>query len=203
MEIWYQSLAWALRQAEETFCDFLGLRIFGWSYLEAFAYLLSPGVPGPRSTVYPAMLNRIDNLLGAAQTYGVVPSASYKDQFDDSGLLPLSVEDQFRLEIADQALSQLVNGLVQEANQVVTTSGITTSTDAERDAIYGRFKLVVPREKCNCVADILNAAWRAFSDDQFWRDNAQIAAKKDAVLKELVLKNIELFEIEQILKEAP
>ena len=33
----------SLRQAEETFCDFFGLRLFAVSFLHAFAYLLTPG----------------------------------------------------------------------------------------------------------------------------------------------------------------
>ena len=65
--------------------------------------------------------------------------------------------------------------------------------------IYARFKLIVPAEKCLCLADILNAAWMAFRDDTFWQNEPQIGTKKDEILKELVLKNIELFEIQEIL----
>jgi hypothetical protein len=50
---WDRAAAWGQKQAEETFCDCLGLRLFGASYLEAFAYLLAPCVPGERSLVYP------------------------------------------------------------------------------------------------------------------------------------------------------
>ena len=52
------------------------------------------------------------------------------------------------------------------------------------------------------LADILNAAWKAFRQPDFWKDSPQVFEKKDLILKELVLKNIELFEIEQILQEA-
>lgn len=108
-----------------------------------------------------------------------------------------------RLEIADAARQRLINALIAEAQQVVTTSGVTMPTDTERDLTYDRFKLVVPREKCKCIADILTGAWKAFRDPLLWQDNPQIATKRDLVLKELVLKNLELFEIEQILKESP
>lgn len=192
---------WALMQAEESFCDFLGLRIFGWAYLEAFAYLLSPGVPGSRSTDYPTMLVRIDNLLKAAAAYGVTPSPGYRNQFEDSGPLTLLDEDTFRLEIADDALTRLVDRLITEADDVVTASGIVNWSDAQRKKIVKRFKLVVPYEECNCLADILNAGWEAFRDPDFWKDSPQVFEKKDLILKELVLKNIELFEIEQILEE--
>ena len=78
-------------------------------------------------------------------------------------------------------------------------SGIPASDPAQVDRIYVRFKLVVPAEKCLCLADILNAAWKAFRDTTFWQGDPQIGDKKDEVLKELVLKNIELFEIQEIL----
>ena len=61
----------------------------------------------------------------------------------------------------------------------------------------------MPAEKCKCLADILNAAWLAYRDLAFWEHNPQIAERKDTILKELVLKNIELFEIEQTLGVTP
>jgi hypothetical protein len=203
MAAWLPSFNLALRQVEETFCDFLGLRIFGWAYLEAFSYLLSPGSPGARPTTYPAMPDRINNLLTASQTYGVTPSAGYRDRFTPPPPPLLSPVDILRLQIADAARQRLINDLIAEAQQVITASRVTMPTDAERDLTYDRFKLVVPREKCKCIADILNGAWKAFRDPLLWQDNPQIAEKRDLVLKELVLKNLELFEIEQILKESP
>ncbi|HYT94346.1 MAG TPA: hypothetical protein VEL76_36865, partial [Gemmataceae bacterium] len=38
---WEPAAARALEQTEETFCDCLGLRLFGTAYLEAYAYLLA------------------------------------------------------------------------------------------------------------------------------------------------------------------
>jgi hypothetical protein len=200
---WAQSVTLGLRQAEESFCDFLGLRLFGWAYLEAYAYLLAPGTAGPRSPIYPRTHARIDNLLEAARTFGVVPTPGYRDLFDDSAALPLSREDAFRLEIADAARQQLVGDLIKEAEQVVVASGLPSPSEGEADEAYKRFKLFVPREKCRCLADIINGAWKAFRDPQFWQESDLTPEKRDETLKELVLKNIELFEIEQILKESP
>jgi hypothetical protein len=200
---WFPSLTLAQRQVEETFCDFLGLRIFGWSYLEAFSYLLSPGQPGSRPTIYPPMPDRIDNLIAASASFGVTPSAGYRDRFNPSAPLVLPPSEAMQLEIADAARQRLIAGLIAEAQGVFTASSVTPCTDGERDLIYERYKLVVPREKCKGIPDILNAAWKAYRDDSLWQDNPQISQKKDLVLKELVLKNLELFEIEQILQETP
>lgn len=200
--MWYPSLRLASRQVEETFCDLLGLRLFGRAYLEAFAYLLSPGPPGARPTIYPAITDRVDNLLLASQTYAVTPDPHYRDQFNPPVLPSMSPLEALCLQLADAARQRLVNDLITAASQAVAASGVTLPSDAERDLTYERFKLVAPREKCPCIADILNAGWRAFRDEQFWKDIPQITEKKDSVLKELVLKNLELFEIEQILKES-
>jgi hypothetical protein len=60
-QTWAPSALWALAQAEETFCDFVGLRLFGESYLYAFAYLFSPNEGGYRSVVYPNMCRRVND----------------------------------------------------------------------------------------------------------------------------------------------
>jgi hypothetical protein len=62
---------------------------------------------------------------------------------------------------------------------------------------------VVPAEHCKNIADILNAAWLGFGDSLLWADIPQVRQKKDKVLKELVLKNLEVFEIEQIIADVP
>ncbi len=201
--IWAPALSLTLMQGEETFCDFLGLRIFGTSYLESFAYLLAPNDLGERSLEYPDMLPRIGNLVRAAKEYGVPVRPGYEDQFDNYEPPDLSEEDEFRLEMADEALDKLVPGLIKEADRVVKEAGIESSTPQEIARIVSRVRLVVPAEGCKTLADILNAAWVAYLDNDLWRDVEQVRDKRDKVLKELILKNIELFEIEQILKESP
>lgn len=57
---------WTMRQAEESFCDFAGLRLFSEAYLCAFAYLLSPSFDLARIPSYPNYKTRVDNLKIAA-----------------------------------------------------------------------------------------------------------------------------------------
>jgi len=64
-QTWLPAADWAARQAEETFCDLIGLRIFGESYLQAFAYLLSPRLAGLRSVIYPNFRRRVSDLVNA------------------------------------------------------------------------------------------------------------------------------------------
>ena len=59
----------------------------------------------------------------------------------------------------------------------------------------------MPAEGCKAAADILNAAWAAYSDVDLWKEYPKIQQRKTEVLKELILKNLEIFEIERIQSE--
>src|SRR5690606_4598355 len=48
LERWSTPQFLAMRQLEEVLCDLVGVRLFGQSYVHAFAYLLAPG-PASRS----------------------------------------------------------------------------------------------------------------------------------------------------------
>jgi hypothetical protein len=200
---WMQAANWAFEQTEETFCDCLGIRLFGKAYLEAFGYLLAPVIPGHRTFGYPGMLARVGNMVTAAAAYGADVPASYQTQFDAEPLPAMPPQATFLLSVADQALTNLLDTIIREADRVVAASCIPQSDRGQVERIYARFKMVVPAERCLCLADILNAAWRAFRDSTFWQGDPQIGDKKDDILKELVLKNIELFEIQQILESQP
>lgn len=195
---WEQSKYLAMRHSEEIFCDFVGLRIFGVSFLHSLAYLLSPKIRGPRHPEYPNMLNRIGYLLEAAKKYDIPCPSNYKDLFEDSPEPPMGVIDEFMLSIADEADVLLIDELMEKADKVVVASKLNSSKN-EEDRILNRFEKVVPAENCNSIVDILNAAWRAYHDQNLWRNNKNIFDNKSTILKDLVLKNIEVFEVEQII----
>ena len=57
------AIEWCKSQAEETFCDFVGLRLFGASYLKAFSYLASP------SAVYLRIAGANNSIVGDAKVF--------------------------------------------------------------------------------------------------------------------------------------
>lgn len=199
IEAWIPAAQWCLSQCEETFCDFVGLRIFGESYLKAFAYLLAPSF-GTRSKTYPSMAARTTNLMNAATELKVAFPPDYAQLFENESAPKLSKADKFRLDISDRALEKLIPVLLTEAKQFIDTAKIPDRNSEDINRILQRFALVVPAEQCASVADVLNAGWMAQEDADFWKDEAGIQQRKNDVLKELVLKNLELFEIEQMLK---
>jgi hypothetical protein len=198
---WERAIDWALRQAEETLCDFVGLRLFGAAYFHAFAYLLAPDTGAARPVYYPARTRRIDNLITAAGHYNIEVPAQYADMFIDSIRVPLDVAGAFLSDIADESLQQIVSTLIAEANDAITSAGIPEASETDILRILDRFRKVVPIEGAVNLAAIVNAAWRAYLDTDFWKDLPQVSMNKDRVLKELTLKNVEVFEIEQIHKE--
>lgn len=198
---------WAERQAEESFCDFMGLYLFDASFLHAFAYLISPILSLVRDVRYPKMKTRVKNLLKASHYYGVTSPVGYESLFEDSTDPPITAADEFQLKLADLALDGVVEDLIDKVNKIVESSVFKKKSEKpspkEQDRIYERLKKVVPAEDCKTLPDILNAAWKAYEDPDLWRENTNLRDNKDAILKNIVLKNIEVFEIEQILRKSP
>jgi hypothetical protein len=202
IQAWQPAVLWVLRQAEETFCDFVGLRVFGNAYLSAFAYLLAPNPGGARSEFYPTLRTRVAHLLSAAGEYGVPCSSSYKDLFDDDDAQPTFVPaDEFRLRQSDMALSQVVDRLTQEARLLIDATKIVLPSPNETKRIAADLRRFAPAENSASLADILNAAWTLYEDQTLWASIKDFDKKrKEEILRELVLKNIELFEIERRLE---
>lgn len=196
-ETWRPALEWCFAQAEESFCDYLGLRIFGSSYLHSFAYLLAPGF-GKRSVEYPEITIRASNLSKAATLWSVPAPTGFTTVFSPDAAPTLSPVDRFELSLADDALEQLHSDLIAEAESKVAAAGVALPTVAEATKVYARMKLVVPAEGCMSFADILNGAWMAHDDPDLWKGDMTTRDRRMVVLKELVLKNLEVFEIEQI-----
>ncbi|MHB1549873.1 MAG: hypothetical protein ACYCX6_01565 [Vulcanimicrobiaceae bacterium] len=197
VESWRLASEWCLDQAEETFCDFMGLAIFGECYFHSIGYILSPGL-GTRSEKYPEIQTRASNLVTAAADLGAVAPLDFTDLFEDehppAGVSPV---ETYLLGLADAALKQQTNELRSRAKSLVAQAALSRSS-GEVDRILSRLKHVAPAEGCKSIADILNAAWLVYNDVNFWNEHPKIEERKTEVLKELVLKNLEVFEIERI-----
>lgn len=200
IEQWSPAVPLALAQAEETFCDFIGVKLFATSYLQAFAYLLSPKA-GPRSIKYPSMKKRIENQREAATVFGVTVPDGYVSLFEDNQAAGLTEGDRLRVAIADEALVALVPDLIVMANMSIDQDVVQLTVESEIERILERVHRGIPAEHTKSIIDIMNAAWRASEEPDLWKDIPRLAAERELILKELVLKNLEVFEIEQILGE--
>jgi hypothetical protein len=203
---WRRTMSdWLTRQAEESFCDFVGLRLFGRAYLLAFSYLLFPGNIGYRLPAYPNNQIRVGNMHRAMAEFGVSIPDLLPKQFSDRPESPFIPPDRLRLRLADDALVAIVPDLIKKAKALCDDAGINpitgTKVDDEIIRVKKRLSQVVPAGDCTSLADILNAGWQMFEDPKLWSEERHVVARKSEVLRELLLKNIELLEVEQIKAE--
>ena len=186
--------AWAQRQVEETFCDLMGLRLFSEAYLHAFAYVLTPGGQD-RNAFYPSMRDRVANLLGACDPYGVKPPDNYAEWFIND-VAPTNIKkDLFLLDLADRARDSVIPGLLSRADEISDRAAVPVRSQEKSEAIRNSFRLVTPAANVGDLTNILNAAWIAFHDHELESISADDLERTD-VLFELVLKSIEILEIE-------
>ncbi len=188
---------WALSQAEETFCDFVGLRLFGTCYLESFSYLLCPRLPKARSRFYPPIERRAKNLALAATRFSVGLPDSFSEAFDPEESLELSDVEKYKLDIAEKALENIIENIINDTQKYIDPKNINLWNKKEIDRILSRFRLGVPAENTKGLPDILNAAWVASKLPEFQSSDHDSNRKKTRFLNDLVMKNIQIYEIEQ------
>lgn len=202
---WAPAYAWSLRQCEEYFCDFVGIRLFGESFFYAFGHLLAPMLEGRRALHYPNMIRRVSAQLKAGGSYGITAPEDYKSWFlDGKEVSDDDVQNKFLVDLADKAADQLIPELIDHADSLLSQPGLPEWKDKKaqknrEDAavrILDDFRLVAPAERATYLSDILNAGWRAAM--------AKIPQvpehSSDAVLRELILKSLEVFEFEAKMK---
>lgn len=195
-QTWQPSAFWAMRQAEESFCDYFGLRVFGESYLHACVYLLAPYRKGSRSPVYPNKIDRARALAIAAERFGYVVPNGFLDAFSDLAEPSIeSPETKYLLSIADTARAATCNRLVEAVEEVASTAHIVTRSQTSVTTCTEAFRKMVPSEGSGGLANVLNAGWTALLEEKFFRD-PKLESDRPAHLSELVLKSIEILEVE-------
>jgi hypothetical protein len=194
--MWKPAWDWALRQCEEHFCDFVGLRIFGESFLYAFAYLLAPHRRGSRPLIYPNLRTRAECLATAATEYGFSVPSDYTQLFENlTEPGPEQVRERLLLKLADAVRARFVDTLQSKADEIVANAGLEFCHSESVNRCVGRLALMVPAEGSNGLGDILNAAWQGWLSPSFFMDTEHNKRKIEN-LREVVLKSIEVFEIE-------
>ena len=200
-QTWAFAFSLAIKQAQESFCDFLGLRVFGESYLHAHAYIDSPRQSGTRPIYYPNSLDRARQLLRAGTKFGLANPAEYLSQFVNiDNPFQNDKQSQFLLAVADAASGSIVDALIQRTDEIITQAGVETrETEAVKKCI-GQYRLMVPAQRAGNLPNVLNAAWEALLEPNFFGDRVP-SDKIVSFLAEIVLKTCEVLEIEQILRE--
>ena len=190
---------WAFRHAEETFCDFFGLRLFGKSYLHAFAYLLTPGGTR-RDFYYPSLGTRIDNMVTAAGTMSITAPPKFSEGFLDELSPKCSERDQYLLKLADDAAESMREELLVKAVSIADDAGAPKHSHDMVERIRKAFGILTPASHIGNLTNILAAAWESYYDTDLWVGVVP-SDERLATLNELVLKSIEILEFEERTKE--
>ena len=195
---WMPAYQFAIRQIEEIFCDLIGLRIFAESYLYAIGYLLAPCVSGPRSYHYPNTKRRISHLEEGARKFKVNIPHEFLNIFEDNEE-PSESTTKLLVELADVTSTSLVPKLIEAVEHIADEKNIPERSNEEVEKfINSYFENLIPISNAKRISDILNAAWLCFHNERIWKKNPTIKAKdRSRFLNELVLKSIEVFEIEK------
>ena len=187
--------AWALKQVEETFCDCMGVRLFAESYLHAFAYLLLPGTM-KRSWFYPNTRQRFDNLKLAGKKYNFALCDDYREWFVDQEEPSKGQKDCFLLSLADSAALTLVPEVVAKSASLAEAADAPILDGDIVKRCLSSFRFFTPATGAKSLANILDAGWRVYRDPAFWESASHVPEDRVTVINELVLKSIEVLEIE-------
>jgi hypothetical protein len=190
---------WSIRQVEEIFCDFCGLYMFGQSYLDCFEYMLDPPPMPKRDPEYPSIRRRATYLQDHGAKYRV-DGRRFAEKFaEQESPFEEGTADRFAIDLADAVAGDLVpnvSDMVIEACQ----STIAFASVGAVDAVVKRFLEGVPAEQTGSLDAILNGGWSTFKSGEFMP--AEPGEVRIAVLNELILKTIEILEIEKIMSNA-
>jgi len=189
---WKPSFNWAMRQIEEIFCDFVGLYVFGSSYLDCLAYLLSPVFSEGRTCTYPSMRQRAEFLVEATQYLGISVQPRFVDQFDLEKMQNLSDRDRLLLQIADSVVCDLSAKIRIEAFKLCN-NGIGAFGNDNSGTLKESFERNIPGGEANNLRSILVAGWDTFKGETFM--NSDTDTSRTSSLNELIFKTMEISEL--------
>ncbi len=205
---WGQAAIWAKKQIEETFCDFIGLFLFGPSYVYSFAHFVAPGTAAGEP-FYPQAHERFSQLVSAAKLEGWIIDDSFNIQLFDVAIRPMTPDAtpnrELFVKIADATRISLIDKIKDRARDIINSENLMYS-NSNLAHILDLFNEGVPCTSAATLPDIINAGWNVLIDKFFSNsENSQWGfpiSDTPKVLNELLLKSFEIFEIEKKLKEA-
>jgi hypothetical protein len=199
LRIWGESYKLAQRQLEEVFCDFVGLYIFGQSFLHSFRYLISPSLGYNRSPNYPPLCERAKYMMDYGKSLGLNEIPEYANSFSEQKTA-LAPGEAFILEMADEATKNLHAQLPQVVEKYRGT--VECFSEGIKDEAGAKQSLLncVPAASTKSMTAVVNAAWDIRMDVNNWNilddieDETKRQKEKLRVLRDLVLKSYEVYE---------
>jgi hypothetical protein len=200
--IWGQSYKLAQRQLEEVFCDYLGVYVFGQSFLHSFRYLVAPSLGYRRNLNYPKLHDRAKYMAEYGNKLGLPEITAYADAFSeqDHSLAP---NEAFILEVTDEATKNLHDQLPAIVEQYRGKAESFKVGIGDVPAAKQSLLNLVPVVSTKFMTAVVNAAWEIRLDLDEWRiltdveDVARRRNEKLRILRDLVLKSFEVYEFRE------
>jgi hypothetical protein len=185
-----------LSQAEETFSDFMGLILFGESYMFAFEYLIAPQMTGGRAKEYPDTHERAMTLERYARDKIGVDISNYAEAFSANTPFRLPHEN-FICVIADEVLRELHDDIFARTQGIISAAAISLPSLLGTEEAEKAFGRGVPYDGSIVLGDLINAGWRVV------RGGDQMIHSKQGrnlidYISDLILKSAEVQEIRRI-----
>jgi hypothetical protein len=102
------------------------------------------------------------------------------------------------MELADFASDSLVPQIAAHVASLLKKRKIRPPELNETSAVIGNFRQGIPAEHTNGIGAIIDAGWSVFKDKNFMSDKDD--PERMRVINELVLKSVEVFEIERMIR---
>lgn len=186
----------AWNQAEEAFCDILATRIFGSTYIKAFAYLLSSALREQAGKLYPGSRLRLELMamtcnelkvsldspymlafpglqynLQATFKKGYVAKESLNKVLDTEGSLA------FVYCVAESAVAAIASDLFKRADELVTNAGLAPAKEKVVSQTRKWFANQVPSPGPCSLSEVMEAAWLEYEAYRSTRDKALASVK--------------------------
>lgn len=196
-----QSVEYAVSQAEEYFCDFMALALFGESHLTAFAYILAPGMGRERKPNYPSQNDRAAALVSFAERLPVRSPENFVSQFR-TNVSGGTSSQSFNLTIAEYVIKRFLPAIWNAVSEVLAEARVARPNLTESQKILQSFQRGVPFPNPCSLGDIANGAWARF--DEIVAENIPFERKAEKLdgLNEMALKTTEALEFNERLRRA-
>ena len=183
------------RQLEELFCDLIGLGIFGRSYLQAFEYVIAPGIPVRTTGDYPAIRDRA-SILNSQATKKNCGIDGYERAFSQAMHFSTLISEQ-AVTLADRVRNEFVPEISRWADAALQKAGVSIPSQDEIEQCALFFQAGIPVRHGAGIGVLVSAAW----ETMFKGDNITSISEKVRHLSDLVLKSVEVGEFQNWLSK--
>lgn len=190
----------SLIKCEEFFCDFVGIGLFGESYLYAFAYLIAPKISNKLTPSHPNATNRAIAMTKAVKEYGYEVPSNFEKLFKTQ-LNPFKTKFEKCLEESERLSFNLTKFIIADVNKLLLDKSVLYAKSTDYDRFESCLLDMVPISTAISLADITNAAWDVYFKEDKWKDLKNLNEEEKVVfLNELTIKSFEILEIKQRLQ---